>query len=383
MPQLVNKPTKTTSTLRSARAQHRASTATSVWTGPCGGGDNGGVTFSTLSRYLSCRERFRLHMVEGLRVQSSFRAPIEYGNMWHACEEALASKKAHFGEVVGTALWEDNLTAYCKKLCVKYPLQQDQVDHWYSMARAQFPHYVKHWAEHPDVKSRIPLMQEQKFDVPYKLPSGRCVRLRGKWDSVDLIEGALWIQENKTKSSVDHVKVARQMRFDLQTMLYFIALLRHQSQALNEHQKVLTTPVHGVRYNVVRRSAHKTPESMLKKLEEDRDAGRIGEWFARWSVAITQDDVQKFMVRCLVPLLENACDDFEWWDRCITTHGDVYDFKMRRKEFPDHQNRHYVTPFGVYDPVKEGGSSDLDEYLESGSEVGLRRVEVLFEELAA
>jgi hypothetical protein len=42
---------------------------------------------------------------------------------------------------------------------------------------------------------------------------------------------------------------------------------------------------------------------------------------------------------------------------------------------------HWRHPFGVYDALNEGGSSDLDEYLETGSTVGLERASTLFPEL--
>jgi hypothetical protein len=38
-------------------------------------------------------------------------------------------------------------------------------------------------------------------------------------------------------------------------------------------------------------------------------------------------------------------------------------------------------PYGVYSPLLDGGSTDLDEHLLTGSEVGLRRVDKLFKEL--
>jgi hypothetical protein len=189
-----------------------------LWAGPCGEGKLGGVTQSMLGRYLSCPERFRIYAVEGLQVADSFSAPMEYGSMWHACEEAIAADQP----------WEKHLTEYCMKLYNQHPMNREKVDHWYSMCKAQFPLYVKHWAEHDDMKQRVPLMSEQVFDVPYRLPSGRTVRLRGKFDSVDLVEGGdnagVWLMENKTKSGIDKQKLQRQLTFDLQTQLYMVAL---------------------------------------------------------------------------------------------------------------------------------------------------------------
>jgi hypothetical protein len=345
-----------------------------VWKGP----EVDGITFSLLSRFLTCRERFRILVVEGLKPADHFESRMEFGNMWHVCEETFAKLP---GE--GPSGWEEPLKLYAANLCKKYRGDQQQIDHWYSICKALFPLYVNHWAKHPDVQNRTPLLQEQPFDVPYKLPSGRTVRLRGKWDSVDLIGKpmkirhamhsggqGIWIQENKTKSSIDGQKLARQLTFDLQTMIYVVALELEQKgeERFDAREQLKTYPILGVRYNVIRRSAHKSVDSMLKKLEDDREAGRIGEWFGRWKVEVSQYAVEKFRRQCLDPILEQLCK----WYELIKRGSDPF------ANFLDH----FRFPYGIYNPLTEGGNSDLDPYLESRSEVGLQRVDNLFPELS-
>ena len=346
-----------------------------VWKGP----EVDGVTQSLLSRFLVCRERFRLLVVEGLRPVDSFNARLEFGQMWHVCEEALASSSD----------WRPALLAYCKAgLATRYPMDREKIDHWYNICKALFPLYVDHWSKNPDVKERTPLFQEQVFDVPYALPSGRKVRLRGKWDSVDLIgsgkTAGIYLQENKTKSSIDANKLTRQLSFDLQTMIYSVALIEGQSlKSLGDRGRL---NFRGVRYNVIRRSAHKSVESMLKKIEDDRADGRIGEWFGRWKVEVSEADVLKFRRQCLDPILEQLCD---WWEHCDYCRKNGYGMfdptwvRKGRNESEDRkfQAAHYRHPFGVYNVLDEGGSSDLDAYLESGSEVGLERTTRMFSEL--
>jgi hypothetical protein len=162
--------------------------------------------------------------MEGLASMDKFLYRREYGNLWHLCEEAIAAECHFFGEAVGTTLWEDKLKGYAQQLCKRYPLQQEEIDHWYRVCKVQFPIYVKWWSKHPDVKARKPLLQEEKFDVPYSLPSGRVVRLRGKWDSVDLVNGQVWLKENKSKGEIDEQQLVRQLTFDVQTLFFVIAL---------------------------------------------------------------------------------------------------------------------------------------------------------------
>jgi hypothetical protein len=42
---------------------------------------------------------------------------------------------------------------------------------------------------------------------------------------------------------------------------------------------------------------------------------------------------------------------------------------------------HYRCPYGVYNPLMEGGSTDYDTYINEGSTVGLVQMESLFPEL--
>lgn len=360
-----------------AKAQKKPSPEGPVWKGP----EEDGVTYSLLSRFLVCRERFRALVVDGMKPAPRFHAALDYGSMWHVCEEFHAEGQA----------WEGALETCCRDLCRQHPMQREEINHWYSICKAQFPLYVKHWSKHPDVKNRVPLAQEHEFNVPYRLPSGRTVRLRGKIDALDLIktgEGpGVWIQENKSKSSIDQEKIGRQLTFDLQTMIYMIAA-RHEHDRMGWAAK---GPLMGVRYNVIRRSAHKSVESYLKKITEDREDGRIGEWFSRWMVRIHDHDVKRFRRECLDPILEQLCD---WWSWIKASPTDPFDNSYEDEngvqlngcetegDRPVYGYVHWRHPFGVYNVLDEGGSSDLDHYVDSGSTVGLERVENLFPELS-
>lgn len=356
----------------------------SVWRGP----EKDGISFSLLSRYLVCRERFRCLVIEGLKPKDRFNHLLEFGSMWHTCEEALASEVEHFGERVWTTIIEDELQAYCETLYIKYPRDRDEIAHWASLCLAEFPHYVSFWDNHPDMQERKPVFQEEVFNVGYYLPSRRTVRLRGKWDSVDLVDTAgevgVWLQENKTKSRIDTEEISRQLSFDLQTMMYIIALQEEQRRLDDSTIKARLSyrvgkerhfyPIKGVRYNVVRRSAHKSSESMVKKIVEDVADQRGGEWFARWNVSISQQDIDVFKETCLTPLLEEVCD---WWEYIVDNRSNPFKPSALRMV----PVRHYRRPFGVYNVLDEGGASELDYYLATGSDAGLERTTNLFPEL--
>jgi hypothetical protein len=382
-----------------------------VWKGP----EVDGITFSLLSRFIVCRERFRLLVVEGLKPASGFNHRIEYGQMWHICEEMWAQGYE----------WQGYLADYCGQLMRKYPTDQDNIEHWMNVCSTQFPLYLYYWSEHPDVLQRTPLLQEESFGVPYQLPSGKIVTLRGKWDSVDLIgkgrNAAVYIQENKTKGDVQPEALKKQLHFDLQTMMYMTALYNNPSPDLARlghyrHADGREYLIGGVRYNVVRRPLSGGKGSIVRgkgtagakcgkckgegkmpsgaRCVKCGGDGRIGgkppetqdefysrlasvimeepdNFFMRWRVEISPADVRRFTKECLDPILESLCD---WWGWLQETEDCWMNAGGR--------GAHWRHPFGVYNVLDEGGSSELDEYLHSGSEAGLERTDNLFPELS-
>lgn len=341
-----------------------------LWDGPEAPGENGGITFSMLSRFLTCPERFRVRYVLGLAPVQKFNHRIEYGQMWHECEEAFAAKQP----------WDVALKEYVKGLMATYPMDRDEIRKWYNVCLFQFPLYVEYWAKHPDVKNRKPLEQEKIFDVKYELPSGRVVRLRGKRDAADVIDGGVYLQENKTKADIDELSLKRQLTYDLQTMMYLVTLK-------NDYPKI---PIKGVRYNVVRRplsggkgTIQRHKGKVLKngttKPDEPEDAfyeraaqyvkDDPGAYFMRWRVEVSDADVARFRRECLDPMLERLC---HWYSWCKL--GDPF----RPKN--DGMVHHYRHPFGVVNSVDEYGYGDVDDFLATGSRVGLTRAS-LFTEL--
>lgn len=351
-----------------------------VWKGP----HEDGVTFSLLCRFLVCRERFRLLAVEGLRPIEGFNYKIEYGQMWHTCEEAYGKTGA-----CGQALLE-----YLRELSKRYRTQQEAILHWGQVCSDQFQAYLAYWETAPFPYKAV--RREEVFCVPYTLPSHRVVLLRGKRDGVlEREDGTCLLFEHKTKSEINETQLKRQLTFDLQTMLYLTALT---------HEGGPGSDVRGVLYNVIRRplsggkgSIRQHQPTKANPQGESKEAfyRRLAtyyeefpaEFFARWEVAVRPSEIKFFRERCLDPILEQLCDWWEWVSGCASHGVNVWDNDVSYNGEPwgdgnPHTSAvHWIHPYGVWNPLNEGASTDLDECLRTGTTAGLERVPDLFPEL--
>lgn len=359
-----------------------------LWKGPETADKEGGITFSLLSRFIVCPERFRIYAIEGLKPRDQFNHRMEYGNMWHICEEHKDNN------------WDTPLLDYAKQLVTKYPTSGEDIDKWYNVCKIQFPIYMDYWSKHPDMTNRTPLLNEEKFKVPYTLPSGRIVYLRGKWDQVDLVKERnqqyVWLQENKAKGNVNPIQLQKQLSFDLQVMMYVIALTK-SSEGYRWRTLFSTngdSKFGGVRYNVIKRPLSSGSGNTNIRQKQPTKSNPLGEskssyftrlkgiidgtggedvlgpdnFFYRWNIVISQKDIDTFCKTCLDPLLEYV----SVWYNCVTNNG---------KESLSKEYIHYRRPYGVYDILAQGGTSDYDEYLSSGIEIGLEQATTLFPEL--
>lgn len=351
-----------------------------LWRGPEDDGPLGGVTQSLLSNWLCCRERFRIKYIEGLQPEQGFSKALEFGNMHHLCEEYFAAGNP----------WDKPLKDYAKDLCKRYKLQQEEIEKWYNVVKRMFPIYTNYWSKHPDIVKRTPLLQEEVFHVPYKLPSGRVVWLKGKFDSVDLVlkgkNAGVWLMEHKTKGDIDEQDILQRLSFDIQTMLYLIALQTWQETS-DPPVDWCNEKIVGVRYNVIRRPfsggkgsirqhqptksnpAGESKEEFFDRFINDYVLTEPDYWFARWNSMVSQADVDRYKREFLNPCLESLCDWYGWIANSKDPFGNPGN------------SHHFRLPFGTYNSIMETGGSDLDSYLRDGTQVGLVRVNSLFGEL--
>lgn len=373
-----------TNPTRLDKATKKLAKRESLWKGP----QEDGITFSMLVKFLECRERFRLLVVEGIKPKREYSRYIEFGSSWHECEQALAGNKD----------WRGALNVYTAKLIKNYPLQQEEIVHWHNIIAVQFPIYIKYWAEHEDVKNRTPIYQEEVFDVQYELPTGddriaTLVRLRGKFDAVDLIKDgkrqALYIQENKSKSEINEQQIKRQLGMDLQTMTYVVALGAEKDRSFwnRANKRWRDIPIGGVRYNVICRplssrgkhnirqrqgrgkakAGAETKAEFYKRLADEEIAPNPKDFFLRLKVEIEPNEIIDFRKRCFDKILFQLV---QWWD---SIKADPFN--------PWNSPYHWITPYGCYSTLSEGRHGGYDDYVNSGTMLGLEVIENLYPEL--
>jgi len=385
-----------------------------LWKGP----KEDGISFSLLSKFLECRERFRLKVVEGLEEAEGFNAPLEYGSLWHEMEEATARGKDP----------KKAAGRYRNKLRERFPGAEGSINKWVGLANRVFPIYLHHWRKHPETKKRKFLLAEVAFRVPYQLPSGRSLVLRGKWDGVFQEGKNGWEQENKTKGRIDEAGLQATVHENLQTMLYLIALLQEQDRARKgleslclsrkETESIRLLPMSGVLYNVIRRPLADQHAQKQRKGREVNKKGKDGKTikgkdgkpiktrvgaetesqfldrvasdirkdpnhhFMRWKSRVFKKDVERFKRECFDPILEGLLD---WWDWISVDPFNPFRESSKADNVPRLDvpggGIHFRFPWGIYHSLASGFRGSFFEYLSQGRKDKLVPIKSLFPEL--
>lgn len=342
-----------------------------------------GISYSLLSRFVNCRERFRLYAVEGVREggRSSSKASMDWGTYFHELIE-LHAKHPHISA--------QEIFRMAKR---KLPLEERKI------AQIVFTEYVEWFKD----ETFSYFGQEVVFDEMYALPNGRKVRLVGKTDEIIMNDDgvSLMIQENKTKERIDEYKIESGIAHDLQSLMYAVCI----SQKFKR-------PVNGIVYNVIRKPTHRPKKIVPTKtqLKEDptlktryenqtefleRLKSEIKEdpahFFLRWELALPEDHVERWRRSTFDPLLMQLV---MWWDSVkhdpfspwtTPAMGGDRVGPNGKPITPEDQElvinpHHYQRPFGVYDAMTNG-IGDFFDLLTRNRRIGTTAGNPIFTEL--
>lgn len=363
-----------------------------LWKGPY----IDGITQSLVGKWLVCKHRFWLYAVCGATDEKGFNLPLVYGDAFHNALEVYAFGKSSAREAA------EVIKDYFHKLSKSFPRNVAEITKWSKICYDQFLAYCQVWAE--EDKGFESFMAEETFRVPYTLPSGRTVITRGKHDG-GILSGkgkhqSRLLAEHKIKGEIDVANLTTTLAQNFQVMFYLPPL----------YQKLEAEgmpPPDGVLYNVIQRPLAGRKHSIRPKkgrkvkdkktgLYEVRGAETESQYLARlqqvytdhpqdfffrWKISITPEEIARFQKESLDPILEQLCD---WWD---SIQGDPFD-PWTVSEWDSDNNlgtypnkHHYRRPFGMYDKMAKGLVGDYQEYLTTGNKNSLQRVTSIFPEL--
>lgn len=273
-----------------------------------------GMSISFLILWLTCREQARIGYVEGLRKINMASEPIEFGSCFHdLLADVYACKDRPHSDYVAkcVAKYEKRRN---KELGVLTGKQQETMDKIYGLNDVLMQEYLRHHKRDFGEKSTIRstavtpvkwLALERKFTVMHRFADGRKFPIHGIFDGVfEDKKGDLWLFETKTKAMIDADGLPLVLPWDIQVMVYLIALKRVTGRVPK-----------GVLYNVIRRPGHRIGKKETKPefyaRMKNEVAMRPEHFFLRWEIVLPWSQVLNWKKEFLEPCLQDLRN---WWE---------------------------------------------------------------------
>ena len=141
-------------------------------------------------------------------------------------------------------------------------------------------------------------------------------------------------------------------------------------------------PLSGSKDSIRRHKATKNKPAETHQEFYARLGGRIADhpehYFMRWPHIVSARDIERFRQCCLDPILEQIWD---WWEHVQKYPDPFMVWVDNANNRVESHGIHWIHPFGVYNVLNEGGQTELDHCVRTGSTEGLVRTKTLFPEL--
>lgn len=309
-----------------------------------------GVSYSMLSKFMQCRERFRLYAVEGKREVGKQQKAMDFGTYFHKLLEVHAKDQRKNASSIITSVTKS-------KNSIKSISQLDRM-----IANVIFEEYLIWYS---DIKYNY-FDAEVKFDVNYHLHGVGNIRLRGKSDElIRWKDKTIWVQENKTKENINEAFLDASIPFNLQTLMYVIGIGAQ-----------IKKPIGGVVYNIIRKPKHKQKGTETEVEFIERLRGEIrkkpSHFFFRWEYPLPLERLQDFKTKTFEPLLRSF---YIWWKSI--EHSPFAPWVLADGKPNPH---HYQHPYGVYMP-STNDVGDFYNLIAKNNPVGITSGNIPFEEL--
>lgn len=261
-----------------------------------------GVTQSIIALFALCPQKAHYKMIEGLELKMKDRA-LEFGSFFHEALDKVYSQRM-IGNPDDEEVLQELYETTKERLEDADVKDQQEFEINYGVCKVTLERYFQKWAK--DKQNFIAI--EQVFEFPYRLRDGTVIAIKGKFDGVFRDKkGKLWLFETKTKSQIDGNHIVQKMDFELQVMIYLMALKHVYGE----------TPV-GVLYNLIRRpqqrfsgTFQRKPEGVvdfIKRVDADI-VSNMDKYFIRYPISVTQDAVETYKTTDLDYIIERL---YEW-----------------------------------------------------------------------
>lgn len=277
-----------------------------------------GVSSSTLGLFLTCREQFRLEMVEGWR---SYHTPLAFafGTCGHwIIEQAYAEvdppNAAGVRKLVKQyeVLWRKEIPNPPKYV-------EEMMQKVFGLAEALMPTYFERWmgdfygkdwypVEHNTAAPEEWIGLEERFRIPFTFDDGRQTWINGTRDGLfSDHRNDVFTIDHKFRSVINEDQITDTLPFDLQQMLYLWA----NSQVYPDRK------IAGTVMNIVRRPGHRQlkgepDRKFYQRVADDvADPKRWDHFFMRFEMRITSQEITRWFHDQLTPIMN---DLRAWWE---------------------------------------------------------------------
>jgi len=276
-----------------------------------------GISSSLLSSFLTCREQFRLSVVEGYR-SNNVPLSLSFGTCMHWCLEQGYKLSSPPGKAKCQKLISDFEKLWLSERPAASQRQLETQELTYGLADAMLPTYFERWTGDYGPKFKYPKVHntsridkwvglETRFSVPFRFDDVRETRIVGTRDAMFRTpKGSLRIFDSKCRSIINEEDTQDTLPFDLQQMLYLWATWKETGEC----------PV-GTTMNIVRRPGHRRGrEEPLRKFldrvrKEVETPSRWDHYFIRIEMDISKAEIIAWEKSVLRPLMEDVRG---WWE---------------------------------------------------------------------
>lgn len=254
-----------------------------------------GLTQGAIEKFLTCPQKFKLAIVDGLTNKYERSEAIDFGTLGHDCLDKVytafrdsENKPKFYSEIKEFFMGISGRTYKKKRMeleddLVFESMSSDLEKHHGQMEKVM-PFYFDVWKEDFECEW---IALEEEFCIEVEVMPGIIFLIRGKRDGLKRKNSKLRLLETKFKGKIDEDHIEDSLSLDLQSNVYLWSVWKDY----NEYPS-------GVDYNIVRRpqlrrGTKETLGDFLERTEKDVEE-RLDHYFMRFESLITPSEIREW-----------------------------------------------------------------------------------------